>query len=172
MTIAEAFNDIAVAQGGAASKSGTIAGAIDALNDALAGSDQPAAQTIEGAIKLLGEHIGSGGGGATVKAYIMPEVSYDFETGSYDLYDATCVTMAVGEANCSRDNDNSGIFKLRIVAGAELDFWGIPVSPNDYEQVAYTSNDDGTYTFTVPALGDGDALYIIWFYADHDPFSE
>ena len=62
MTIAQAFNDIAVAQGGTASKSGTIAGAIDALNDALAGSDQSAAQSIEQAVRLLGEHIGGGGG--------------------------------------------------------------------------------------------------------------
>ena len=62
MTIASAFNDIAVAQGGTASKSGSIASAIDALNDALAGSDQPAAQTIEDAVTLLGKHIGSGGG--------------------------------------------------------------------------------------------------------------
>lgn len=61
MTIASAFNEIAVAQGGAASKSGSIAGAIDALNDALAGSDQQAAQTIEDAVRLLGANIGSGG---------------------------------------------------------------------------------------------------------------
>lgn len=62
MTIAQAFNDIAVAQGGTASKSGTIAGAIDALNDALAGSDQASAQTIEDAVRLLGQNIGGGGG--------------------------------------------------------------------------------------------------------------
>ena len=53
MTIAQAFNEIAVAQGGTASKSGTIAGAIDALNDALAGSDQASAQTIEDAVRLV-----------------------------------------------------------------------------------------------------------------------
>lgn len=64
MTIASAFNDIAVAQGGTAAKSGAITAAIDALNDALAGSDQPQAKTIEEAVRLLGEHIGGGGGGA------------------------------------------------------------------------------------------------------------
>ena len=63
MTIAQAFNEIAVAQGGTASTSGTVAGAIDALNDALAGSDQPAEQSIEAAVRLLGQHIGGGGGG-------------------------------------------------------------------------------------------------------------
>ena len=68
MTIASAFNDIAVAQGGTAAKSGAITAAIDALNDALAGSDQPQAKTIEEAVRLLGEHIGGGGGslGATI----------------------------------------------------------------------------------------------------------
>lgn len=63
MTIASAFNDIAVEQGGTAAKSGAITAAIDALNDALAGSDQPQAKTIEQAVRLLGEHIGGGGGG-------------------------------------------------------------------------------------------------------------
>ena len=66
MTIASAFNDITVAKGGTPNKSGTIAGAIDALNDTLAGSDQPASVTIEGAIKRLGENIGGGGGGSTI----------------------------------------------------------------------------------------------------------
>ena len=65
MTIAQAFNEIAAAQGGTPNNSGTIAGAIDALNDTLAGSDQEAAATIEEAVRLLGAHISSGGGGAT-----------------------------------------------------------------------------------------------------------
>lgn len=65
MTIASAFNEITENLGGTPSTSGTIASAIDALNDTLAGSDQDAAQTIEGAIRLLGENIGSGGGGET-----------------------------------------------------------------------------------------------------------
>lgn len=71
MTIAKAINDIAAAQGGTPAKPATIAGAIDALNDALAGSDQKAARTIEDAVVLLGEHIGGGGGGGTydVKCY-------------------------------------------------------------------------------------------------------
>lgn len=63
MAIADAINTIAAAQGGTPDKSGTIAGAIDALNDALAGSDQEKARTIEDAVVLLGEHIGGGGGG-------------------------------------------------------------------------------------------------------------
>ena len=68
MTIASAFNDIAVSQGGTAAKSGSITAAIDALNDALAGSDQPQAKTIEAAVRLLGEHIG---GGSSIAAYLI-----------------------------------------------------------------------------------------------------
>ena len=68
MTISEELNKIAVEHGGTASSDGTIAGAIDALNDALAGSDEPKAESIEGAIKLLGEHIG--GGGAVYGYYV------------------------------------------------------------------------------------------------------
>lgn len=85
MTIASAFNDIAVAQGGTAAKSGAITAAIDALNDALAGSDQPQAKTIEQAVRLLGEHIGGGGGG-TVKCYIM---NMDDPTTAYNPSDVT-----------------------------------------------------------------------------------
>ena len=68
MTIASAFNDIAVSQGGTAAKSGSITAAIDALNDALAGSDQPQAKTIEASVRLLGEHIG---GGSSIAAYLI-----------------------------------------------------------------------------------------------------
>lgn len=71
MTIASAFNDIAVAQGGTASKSGTITGALDALTDALAGSDQPAPQTIEQGVRMLGEHISGGGGGEDARVFVF-----------------------------------------------------------------------------------------------------
>ena len=100
MTIASAFNKIAVAQGGTASTSGTIAGAIDALNDALAGSDQECAQTIEGAIELLGQHIGGGstptgtiyitenGEGIDVAQYAYADVSVS--GGATTEYNITC----------------------------------------------------------------------------------
>ena len=63
MTIASAFNEIAVANGGTADNSGTIAGAVDALTDALAGSDVAQGATIEDGVRVLGEYIGGGGGG-------------------------------------------------------------------------------------------------------------
>lgn len=80
MTIASAFNDIAVAQGGTAAKSGAITASIDALNDALAGSDQPQAKTIEQAVRLLGEHIGGGGGGEVETATLTVISNSDFAT--------------------------------------------------------------------------------------------
>ena len=69
MTIASAFNDIAVANGGTADNSGTIAGAVDALTDALAGSDVAQGATIEDGVRVLGEYISGGGGGGTVDVY-------------------------------------------------------------------------------------------------------
>lgn len=65
MTIADAFNRIAVNQGGQPDTTGTIAGAIDAVCDAVAGEDVPERATIEESVELLGEYIG--GGGATVE---------------------------------------------------------------------------------------------------------
>lgn len=73
MTIASAFNDIVTAQGGTPSKDGTITGALDALNDTLSGSDQQRAQTIEEAVRMLGNYIG--GGSASVKFAVTCEDS-------------------------------------------------------------------------------------------------
>lgn len=85
MTIAQAFNEIAAAHGGTAAKGGTITAAIDALNDALAGSDQPQAKTIEQAVRLLGEHIGGGGGGGTVKCYIVNDDDWETPLSTADV---------------------------------------------------------------------------------------
>ena len=73
MTIAQAFNEITVAQGGTPNNGGTITGAIDALNDTLAGSDQEQGRTIEDAVRLLGQHIGGGGSSVTVEALTVTE---------------------------------------------------------------------------------------------------
>ena len=65
-TIADELNAISVEHGytGAAPK--TIAGAIDALADTLAGTDVEERRTIAGAVKALAPYIGSGGGGTTL----------------------------------------------------------------------------------------------------------
>lgn len=102
MTIASAFNSIAVAQGGTANTSGTISGAIDALNDALAGSDQQGAQTIEQAVLLLGEHIGGGGGSSRLYYFGPDPTAVTYEPGSVPVtledtthFDYPCKTAEV-----------------------------------------------------------------------------
>lgn len=77
MTIQAAFNEITEELGGTPSTDGTITGAIDALNDTLAGSNQNRGNSIEDAVRLLGENIGNGNktlpvtiGGDTYVAYI------------------------------------------------------------------------------------------------------
>lgn len=95
MTIASAFNDIAVAQGGTADNSGTITGAIDALNDALAGNDQERADTIESAVKMLGDHIGGGGPSITVESLTVTENdTYTAPEGK--AYSPVVVNVTVG----------------------------------------------------------------------------
>lgn len=106
MTIASAFNEIAVAQGGTADNSGTIAGAVDALTDALAGSDVAQGATIEDGVRVLGEYIGGGGGsigsviyGAFDKSAAAPivggaEPEESFDIGS-TLFDANDVVFEV-----------------------------------------------------------------------------
>lgn len=82
MTIASAFNEIAVANGGQADNSGTIAGAIDACADALAGSDVAQGATIEDGVRVLGEYISGGGGGGT---YSVTQ-SADVQNGEIKTY--------------------------------------------------------------------------------------
>ena len=111
MTIASAFNDIAVAQGGTAAKSGAITAAIDALNDALAGSDQPQAKTIEQAVRLLGEHIGGGGGGGTVKCYLINSDEWGAPLSTTDLVvrsvaDGTVISLESDTLTFEEDDES------------------------------------------------------------------
>ena len=115
MTIAQAFNEITAAQGGTPNYSGTIAAAIDALNDALAGSDQPAAQTIEGAVRLLGQHIG-GGSSVTVESLTATEnKTYTAPEGK--AYSPVTVNVAAQEyaISCTVDGEASQSFVYKAV---------------------------------------------------------
>ena len=83
MSIHDAFNDIAEAQGGTASTDGTIIGAIDALTDALAGEDAERAKSIEGAIRMMGQYIGgssNGGYDAVIRLVHTDNSSADTKT--------------------------------------------------------------------------------------------
>ena len=148
MTIASAFNDITVKLGGTPSTSGTVASAIDALNDVLAGSDQPAAQTIEGAVALLGEHI-SGGSSVTVEAltatenktYTAPEgkayspVTVNVPSGSSDFSTATATIVNTGETpvlpltlcTCWNEDGSSGLYPRTSQIPAGTSTFTIPL---------------------------------------------
>ena len=95
MTIASAFNEIAVANGGQADTSGTIAGAVDALTDALAGSDVAQGATIEDGVRALGEYISGGGDSGLGNAV-------------YDTFYSSATIPAVG-GNMPEDSYNVGV---------------------------------------------------------------
>jgi hypothetical protein len=153
MTIAQAFNEITVAHGGTPNNGGTITGAIDALNDALAGSDQAQGRTIEDAVRLLGQHIG--GSSITVEplsvtengTYTAPEgkayssVTVEVEGMAYDTiidisneafidwstsvddYTATVTGLTVAEAKQKMEAGED----VRICVTSHTNSYGHPV---------------------------------------------
>lgn len=148
MTIAEELNAIAVAHGGTESGGG-IAGAIDALNDALAGGDEPKAQSIEDAIALLGQHIGGGGGGGASVHSIAFDEKYEgqvefavlkYSTETYDpigepLTEAATGTLLVVFAQITKESAaDSVLTNLYVLVGGETIETAIPISsqPDDF----------------------------------------
>ena len=109
MTIASAFNEIAVANGGQADTSGTIAGAVDALTDALAGSDVAQGATIEDGVRVLGEYIGGGGGGGSQIVDVY--TSFDGIDWPAPTIEGVAVTLEVFDAN-------RGLYKFSAPVGA------------------------------------------------------
>lgn len=162
MTIAQAFNDIAVAQGGTPSTSGTIAGAIDALNDALAGSDQECAQTIEGAVRLLGQHIG-GGSSVTVEALTATEnKTYTAPEGK--AYSPVTVNVAGGASF----GDPQSCYMLSSSSGSGIDVgdvfyigegWGMDIceidSGDDVVISAYSGAGDPRQLGSISSVASG-----------------
>ena len=107
MTIVQEINKITVAHGGTP-KGNTISQAIDALNDALAGSDQPEAHQIDDAIELLGQHIG-GGSSVTVESLTATE-NKTYTAPSGKAYSPVTVNVSGGstEYNIYCINSNTG----------------------------------------------------------------
>ena len=123
MTIAQAFNEIAVAQGGTPSTRGTIAGAIDALNDALAGSDQASAQTIEDAVRLLGQNIG-GGSSVTVKSLTATEnKTYTAPEGKAYSPVTVNVPSTPTEYNVNTYSNGQAVASIVYAAQYNGEFW-------------------------------------------------
>lgn len=90
-SIAQAFNEITVAQGGTPDDSGTIVGAIDALSDTLAGEDVASPNTVAGAITMLGDHIG--GGATLITKNITANDTYDAADDGADGYSQVTVNV-------------------------------------------------------------------------------
>ena len=179
MTIASAFNDIAVEQGGTASTSGTIAGAIDALNDALAGSDQECAQTIEHAVILLGEHISGGcapllGGKVKIVNYgdQMPVAneSYAYEGIS------PVGKLSIGDTVVADTHFVSGGAFSEVAAGVTIEiqdniledsvgFYIVSIDNEDLvtsveDATVVYSVEDAHLSFTVPEVPVGKCLFV------------
>ena len=150
MTIAKAFNEIAVAQGGTADTSGTIAGAIDALNDALAGSDLPKKPRIEDGIRVLGQYIG--GGGASVGplqsvmiVYVLPEVGNEAD-GSTDI-----ISISSGGTVIA-----SGYTTSYIASPIAAGLTAVSFSDAEYTECdAYICGVDENYLYTSVTSWDG-----------------
>ena len=164
------MNDIAKEQGGTPSADGTIASALDALNDALAGSDQPAAQTIEAAVALLGQHIGGGGG--------SKGISVGVADGDFNItwVDTPCVYPAANfDGDYAPDTDQDpvtsapagavvGIVAQPLIdAGKITEMSSVSMFIGDKDNFAWASTNDGgpfDYAcFAVPE--DGLAVVVV-----------
>lgn len=147
MTIADAFNEITIAQGGTPNYSGTIASAIDALNDALAGSDQPAETTIEGAVRLLGQHIG-GGSSVTVEALSATEnKTYTAPEGK--AYSPVTVNVAAQPVQFEVETENCSALFYVFSNDFDPSDPGTPITAAVPGTVVYGAvTPDGGYTFS------------------------
>lgn len=148
MTIADAFNEITIAQGGTPNYSGTIASAIDSLNDTLAGSDQPAETTIEGAVRLLGEHIGGGGGNFGSLQLIILENALP-EVGSETTGVVNILSISSGGTVIASGN-------LPIVTPVAAGLTAVSYSAAQYTECdAYVCTVDENYKYTSVTPWDG-----------------
>lgn len=172
MTIASKLNAMAVANGGTADKSGTITGALDALNDALAGSDyQTDKSTIETALDGLGANIGGGSQrGILIGVSAWDERDDDSRSFFINIEDGRPImhqgyvmdgTSSVDLAGCLHvmlDFFASGnVVEGRGIARAELD--GEPFE--DY--VTQFSNNYSIVDFTVPMFTSGEHGLVFYF---------
>lgn len=100
-TIAQELFTIAEAQGGTAEGyPRTIAGAVDALTDALAGSDVDSGRTIAEAVAVMGEYIGGGAPAGDGKLFAMFMSKDDFDGCQWHIeQDGTTLAMTWEEVD-------------------------------------------------------------------------
>lgn len=106
---------IAVEHGYAGAKPASIAGAIDALADTLAGEDVMGSRSISGAVKAIAPYIGSGGGGGakTGKLVCIAAASELGGMPPYGWMFSTNTKPAVGNFPMPRES-NSPLYPLAL----------------------------------------------------------
>ena len=139
MTIANAINDITVAQGGTASAGGRVTDALDALADALAGSDVPEGRTIEDNIAIVGQYIGGGGG-------------FDYDKHVYIVAADSCDAMIAADADLSKVMFSASLSQGGGM-GALADMYFIyNVESHEGYEFGITENDIWSETLTPDAV--------------------
>ena len=174
-TIADELNAISVEHGytGAAPK--TIAGAIDALADTLAGTDVEERRTIAGAVKALAPYIGGGGGGSLgeLQAPIMyvgdrPAVggfptagtilgvksvklgsNYVISSFEHPFFDAAC---AAGATVTLHDNQLGNSSAIPVAYACTLDGDGNYATVREIDLDETVDTESKTMTFVMPSL--------------------
>ena len=141
-TIADEINAISVEHGytGAAPK--TIAGAIDALADTLAGEDVSSGRSIAGAINALAPYIGSGGGSGfepkgmneiTIDESILGTGPLGFNAGTNEpstdgpriAFDHANVCMVTNESSIVICGGLNVVASLPLASGVDADSVGV-----------------------------------------------
>ena len=126
-------------------------GALDALTDALAGSDQPAPQTIEQGVRMLGEHIG---GGSSFGSWIEVGCSVDSYVSAFAT--ETDVQNEKYIASCTIKNGSVFIIAGGLICQISFDNTpsGTPTAIIGEEPFTDFTYEDGVITFTAPDGGD------------------
>lgn len=183
MTIASAIDDVIIDQGGTPDPTDTIADSLVNLAGVLAGETIDKTETIEGAVKILGEHIG-GGGGASVGniTYLFyssdaaPEVGeFDWDIyGMLQTYDLKIGNAPLANGQIPTTNVAAGVtLDFQINNGYSCEFYDCAVTLDGGSLATITSvteitltyttrtEDDVVYvTITVPDLGANHALCV------------
>lgn len=174
MGIKEEITKIAVEQGYDGAKPKSIAQAIDALADTLAGEDVTGSRSIAGAVKALAPYIGGGG---TTLGSMQYAVVYDTSepTVGGDAYyvPLTVITVHVGSQLVIGEMPGGSNGAPSIAAGATVkayaptDMLGenpviTPYVITDSAEQKYTSVTpwDGTYTHAIEQIDNQDCLAI------------
>ena len=177
-TIADELNAISVEHGytGAAPK--TIADAIDALADTLAGEDVKGGRSIAGAIHALAPYIGSGGGGGfEPKGMSSIEISEGIlgtgPTGFYAgtnepstdgpiiMFNDANVCMAEGSEYIAICGGLNVMASLPLASGVDADsvgvFYGDSEVPSTKKVLTQPTDDRVLFiAFTTPEVEDGE----------------